>query len=119
MTRQAYIKNSNFKTGDRMAHLRKSNSIKFEELCADISATKQSVLRWEKGESAPPISIILKYCKKFDVSADYLLGLTDFSAQSDTAVQEIIRNQANKINKLKLLISSLYEISNMEVMRND
>ena len=32
---------------------------------------------WEQGRTEPDIKTIVKLCKIFDVSADYLLGLED------------------------------------------
>lgn len=43
---------------------------------AEYLGIKQTVYsRYERGENAPGIHIIIKLCKYYNVSADYILGL--------------------------------------------
>lgn len=42
----------------------------FVLICINLS-------RYEDGTREPSVEMIIKFCKLYDVSADYLLGLTD------------------------------------------
>lgn len=45
---------------------------------AQLLKTSQSTIgKYEREELQPNIDVIIKICKTFEVSADYLLGLTD------------------------------------------
>ncbi len=33
---------------------------------------------WRKGDNVPSVEVFTKVCKYLDVSADYLLGLSDY-----------------------------------------
>lgn len=46
---------------------------------AELMGVKQScVSKWERGATLPDSDMIVALCKLFEVSADYLLGLTDY-----------------------------------------
>ena len=42
-----------------------------------IGTTEQSVSRWVRGNRTPDVDALYKMCKALDVSADYLLGLSE------------------------------------------
>ena len=62
----------------RLKELRKSKKLTQKDLAKVIGTTDDSIFSWEKGRSQPSIEAICALCKYFDVSADYLLGLTDY-----------------------------------------
>ncbi len=43
-----------------------------------LSVSQDTVSLWEKGKSMPTVEYIIAICKLFSVSADYLLGLSDY-----------------------------------------
>lgn len=47
------------------------------EFAEDIQTTPTNVRRWERGEHAPSAFCIVMICSEYDVSANWLLGLTD------------------------------------------
>lgn len=53
---------------------RNLNQVQFGKL---ISVSKQSVSNWESDYIQPSVDILIRICKTFHVSADYLLGLDD------------------------------------------
>ncbi len=66
------------KIGARIRDLRKENKMKQEKL-AEICKVKQScVSKWERGETLPDAEMIITLCETFKISADYLLGLSDY-----------------------------------------
>ncbi len=43
-----------------------------------LSVSQDTVSLWETGKSMPTAEYIFAACKLFGISADYLLGLTDY-----------------------------------------
>ena len=48
------------------------------QIAKELSITKQCVNDYKSGKSVPSVETLYSLCKCLDVSADYLLGLTDF-----------------------------------------
>lgn len=61
--------------GARLKYLRDSRRLKQEELAAAINCSRFSVSNYENGRTLPH-DMIISYANYFDVSADWLLGLT-------------------------------------------
>lgn len=47
-----------------------------KELGIKLNITQRKISYLEKGKNEPSIEDIIAYCKFFDVSSDYILGLT-------------------------------------------
>lgn len=58
---------------DKIINLRKKNGISQEELADKLDVSRQSVSKWETGQSIPDLSKILSMSKLFSVSTDVLL----------------------------------------------
>ena len=65
-------------TGDRIKELREKRGWTKQKL-ADLLDMKSytSITKWEQGNNLPRGGEIIKLCKLFEVSSDYLLGLKD------------------------------------------
>jgi plasmid maintenance system antidote protein VapI len=61
----------------RFRELSDKSNRSYDELAAEFGAARQTVSKWIIGESIPGIDALLKMAKYFNVSADYLLGLSD------------------------------------------
>lgn len=62
-----------------------------------IGTTEQSVSRWARGNRIPDVDALYKMCKALDVSADYLLGLSDERANN---MEKLKAELLDKIRKL-------------------
>lgn len=52
--------------------------------CAQIAyISKNSYIRYEKGENIPPLDVIVTLAKYYNVSIDYIAGLTDIPRKLD------------------------------------
>lgn len=60
----------------RMSELRMSFGWTQVQLAQKIGITKQTVSNWENDNIQPSIDMLIKLSKIFNVSTDYLLGLT-------------------------------------------
>lgn len=63
--------------GERLRELRKEKGWTIDQLAMEIHHAKSAVSYWERNQKEPTLSAIVALCKLFNVSADYLLGLTD------------------------------------------
>lgn len=64
--------------GERIKELRSEKRLSQMELGKLLSVSQDTVSLWEKGKSLPAVEYVVALCKIFSVSADYLLGLTDY-----------------------------------------
>ena len=59
--------------GERIQKLRKKKHISQEELATQMAVSRQSISKWELGDSIPDIEHLVKLSDYFKVSTDYLL----------------------------------------------
>lgn len=64
--------------GKRIKDIRTENKMSQTQFGKMLSVSQDTVSLWEKGKSAPDAELIVTICKEFSVSADYLLGLTEY-----------------------------------------
>jgi transcriptional regulator with XRE-family HTH domain len=58
---------------DKISELRRANQMSQEELAEKMDVSRQSVSKWESGNSIPDLNKIIKLSEIFGVSTDYLL----------------------------------------------
>jgi transcriptional regulator with XRE-family HTH domain len=63
--------------GRKIHILREKHGLKQINLANALQVSPQAVSKWEKGANYPDLPILIKIARLFDVSTDYLLGLTD------------------------------------------
>lgn len=63
--------------GERLLELRKDADLTQDDLAAILNINKHSISSYERNKSEPPDDIKIAIAKYFQVSADYLLGITD------------------------------------------
>lgn len=76
--------------GKRLFELRESRGESQQELADSMGITRQSLSRYELGERTANIDLLKKIAEHYDVSADYLLGLTN-NATTDANVQSVCK----------------------------
>ena len=64
--------------GERLKELRETYHLSQAQLALDLGTNQQSIRRYEKELIEPNIAMNDKICDYFQVSADYLLGRTDY-----------------------------------------
>lgn len=67
----------NLNFGERIRNLREDRDLTQSELGAQVNMTQRKISYIERGKYEPSIDDIVSFCKFFDVSSDYLLGLND------------------------------------------
>ena len=64
----------------RIRNLREDNDLTQQEVAVILETSQTMYARYEGGANEMPIRHLLKLAKYYDVSTDYLLGLTDNKA---------------------------------------
>ncbi len=59
---------------EKITHLRIVNNISQEKFASMLNVSRQSVSKWESGESLPQIDNVMEICELFKVTADELLN---------------------------------------------
>lgn len=70
---------------NRICELRKSAGMKQLELADLLNVTRQAISRYEIGDREIGPDLIFRLCQIFHVTADYLLGFSDFPAPAVSA----------------------------------
>ena len=70
------MKNNVF--GKKLKELRLEKGLSQRILGENLGVCNQSISFWESGAREPDLNTVVEIAEFFDVSADYLLGLTDY-----------------------------------------
>lgn len=63
--------------GNRIKEIRMERGLTQTQFAQLLKTSQSTIGKYEREELQPNIDVIIKICKTFEVSADYLLGLTD------------------------------------------
>lgn len=79
--------NKNASLGKRLEYIRTNIPLSQEELATKLIVDRTTINKYEKDKRLPDVQTLKSICKELNVSADYLLGLTEFeSFNEDTAI---------------------------------
>lgn len=80
---------------DKILKLRKTKGFSQQELADQLGVSRQSISKWELGESLPDLNNIITLSEVFNVSTDYLLK------------EEVVENEINRDKSQKIMVISL------------
>ena len=83
--------------GDKIKELRKKSKITQAELSDSINIGQSTLANFENGKRTIPIDIIIQLAQFFNVSADYLLGLSTSPDASKTIYGEQLSVEEKEI----------------------
>ena len=63
--------------GERLKELRHDNNDTQITLAAKLKLSKHTIQSWEQGKSEPNNNTLIALCRLYNVSSDFLLGLSD------------------------------------------
>lgn len=63
---------------ERLKELRVALGMTQAEVAAKLGITTRAYSYYETGTREPSLDVLKSFCRFFDVSADYLLGLTEY-----------------------------------------
>lgn len=64
--------------GKRLRELREEKGMTQKEVAAALGLNSVTYLHYEKSQREPPLTVLADMAKFFEVTTDYLLGLTDY-----------------------------------------
>ena len=101
---------------EKISEERKKNGWNQEELAEKLSVSRQSVSKWESGQSVPDLNRILELARIFGVTTDYLLkdeieeaeNVDGFkSTESSKKLRKVTMEEADEFLRIKTKTSSL------------
>jgi len=77
---------------ENLKTLRKNKGITQEELAARLNVVRQTISKWEKGQSVPDAEMLAKLAEIFEVPVSQLLGSRiESDAQPDALAEQLAR----------------------------
>lgn len=77
---------------ENLKTLRKNKGVTQEELAARLNIVRQTVSKWEKGQSVPDAEMLVKLAEIFEVQVSQLLGSRiELDAQPDALAEQLAR----------------------------
>lgn len=101
------------KMADKIHALRKEKGLSQEQLAESLGVSRQSVSKWESGQSVPDLDKILPLSKLFAVSTDFLLdedaersqALPQPKSQTTLRIVRITATAGNAVGLILALVS--------------
>ena len=92
--------------GSKISLCRQNKNMTQEELAKRLGVTPQAVSMYERNVRMPDISVLSSLCEILEVSADYLLGISDRRniSQSTEFHEDILSNLRNSLEPFELHI---------------
>ncbi len=93
------------KFGDNLRQIRKNKKMSQEQLAEKVNVTRQSVSKWENGESYPEMNNILELCKIFNCKLNDLVhtDMTDISSLDEEIIMNVVKFNEKKQKEVKTL----------------
>ena len=101
------------KFGDNLKSLRKMKKISQEALAEKVGVSRQSVSKWETGESYPEMNNILELCKIFHCNINDLVNdsIIDLDSLDEDVKMSVVKFKKEKQKKVKGLSKAMMIIS--------
>ena len=101
------------KFGENLYNLRKANKMSQEKLAEKIEVTRQSVSKWENGESYPEMEKIMKLCSIFHCKINDLVheDMIDIDSLDEEVKMSVVKFKKEKQQKMKGLSKAIYVIA--------
>lgn len=97
------------KTGEKIRYLRLKNNLTSKELSKALNISESSISLYENGKRKPTIELIIKVADYFNVTTDFLLGvsgnpLSDPEKELNTDFSEVLENIITLLNNQNYII---------------
>ncbi len=86
--------------GERLKEIRKDNKDTQASLARKLNVSLSTVKSWERENSSPNHDIVVAICKMYNVSADFLLGVSDIDPTFSERPREKLNQQSRKLIEL-------------------
>lgn len=93
------------KFNEKLISLRKKEGLSQEELGYKLNVTRQTVSKWELGQTTPEMEKLVEMSKIFNVSVDELINEPEITSNQDPVIQDQpIVDKKPKKNKMVIII---------------
>ena len=96
------------KFSEKLIKLRKERSLSQEELGYELNVTRQTVSKWELGQTTPDLDKLLELSKLFNISVDELINDNDSVSEKKGS---IVMEEKNNNNNVKTIVIALIIIA--------
>lgn len=112
--------------GQKLRELRENKKYSLRELAKKINIPYQTLSKYENGNSVPPSDVLALFATFYDVSTDYLLGITTHKT-ADPKIREVAEYLGLEDSTVELLLAyrelydeiSISKTSVLEIMLKD
>ncbi len=107
---EAYIMNEeayNRCFPSRLRELLKRKGETQKKLATFINVNQQTVSLWKDGKTAPDINALKKIAEYYNVSADYLIGITKTPIKLDVLLNKNTEELENRLDKIAKLYTEM------------
>lgn len=87
---------------ERLKQLREDNDLTQKQIAEIINCTQTAYSKYEKGQREISIDNLIKLIKFYEVSADYILGISNIQKQEYKTKNKLSINGKNKINRIEM-----------------
>ena len=101
------------KFGENLYNLRKTAKMSQEKLAEKMDVTRQSVSKWENGESYPEMEKIMKLCTIFHCKINDLVheNMVDIDSLDEDIKMSVVKFKEEKQKKIKGISKAIYIIA--------
>lgn len=96
--------------GENLYNLRKKKNLSQEEVAEKLNVTRQTISKWETGESKPDFDKIVPICELFDITSDELLTgeISESKEKKDSKISQatVEDHYSNEISKKRAFLLS-------------
>ena len=98
------------KFGENLYNLRKATKMSQEKLAEKMEVTRQSVSKWENGESYPEMEKIMKLCNIFHCKINDLVheNMVDIDSLDEDIKMSVVKFKQEKQKKIKGISKAIY-----------
>lgn len=98
------------KFGENLQNLRKSKKMSQEKLAEKVNVSRQSVSKWERGESYPSMNNIMTLCDIFHCKLNDLVHeqITDFNLLDEEIKMNVVKFEKEKQSRMKGISKAIY-----------
>ena len=98
------------KFGENLYNLRKAAKMSQEKLAEKMEVTRQSVSKWENGESYPEMEKIMKLCDVFHCKINDLVheNMADIDSLDEDIKMSVVKFKEEKQKKIKGISKAIY-----------
>ena len=98
------------KFGENLYNLRKAAKMSQEKLAEKMEVTRQSVSKWENGESYPEMEKIMKLCDVFHCKINDLVheNMADIDSLDEEIKMSVVKFKEEKQKKIKGISKAIY-----------